>query len=543
MGALVSSAAQPFIEKQQMGKIMELRQNKNMRDTQMAMQIAMTKDRIYWMGGTIGTLGSIGVLRAAAGQTPRVPIPAIPATIVTAVILYQADLVWGNKMNRIHDEAEAIKNDTRFWFNDKMKLPPAMRAPYRKAMDQLNKDLEAPSKYSNDPTPVPSSKPKPTAKSQSSSGEQPGLLDTIKKLDPYQKLNFALGWLAFAALGVWATYKMEERFPAPARPVIQDSDGTAVTAKSPIDLILVEEGTTALRVFRQFREYMHPLLKDSKFKETGVLTAEEFVLAGDFLVYKCPTWQWAAGLEAKRKDHLPLDKQYLVTRNVPCLRRVKAMEFWGGGDDDEQIEDDGDDVWVATHRAWLKQDAEATIKDMDESHDESPAPAVQSDPVPPPLDSLNLDDIPDMDEELELVEMEDEVDPAAAVSHENDDGKFVKTRTYDISITYDKYYQTPRVCLFGYDENRKPLTPEQIFEDISQDHAKKTVTIEPHPHESLSVASIHPCKHGNVMKKLIDQMVESGKDELRVDQYLLLFLKFMSSVLPTMEYDYTGDGF
>lgn len=26
------------------------------------------------------------------------------------------------------------------------------------------------------------------------------------------------------------------------------------------------------------------------------------------------------------------------------------------------------------------------------------------------------------------------------------------TRTYDISITYDKYYQTPRVFLFGYDE-------------------------------------------------------------------------------------------
>ena len=28
----------------------------------------------------------------------------------------------------------------------------------------------------------------------------------------------------------------------------------------------------------------------------------------------------------------------------------------------------------------------------------------------------------------------------------------MKTRTYDLSITYDKYYQTPRVWLFGYDE-------------------------------------------------------------------------------------------
>ena len=28
----------------------------------------------------------------------------------------------------------------------------------------------------------------------------------------------------------------------------------------------------------------------------------------------------------------------------------------------------------------------------------------------------------------------------------------LRTRTYDMSITYDKYYQTPRVWLFGYDE-------------------------------------------------------------------------------------------
>ena len=70
----------------------------------------------------------------------------------------------------------------------------------------------------------------------------------------------------------------------------------------------------------------------------------------------------------------------------------------------------------------------------------------------------------------------------------------VKNRTYDLSITYDKYYQTPRVWLYGYDEQNRPLKTEQIYEDISQDHAKKTVTIEPHPHLSLSMASIHPCK-------------------------------------------------
>lgn len=28
----------------------------------------------------------------------------------------------------------------------------------------------------------------------------------------------------------------------------------------------------------------------------------------------------------------------------------------------------------------------------------------------------------------------------------------LQTRTYDLYITYDKYYQTPRLWLFGYDE-------------------------------------------------------------------------------------------
>ena len=48
------------------------------------------------------------------------------------------------------------------------------------------------------------------------------------------------------------------------------------------------------------------------------------------------------------------------------------------------------------------------------------------------------------------------------------DNNVVATRTYDLSITYDKYYQTPRVWLFGYSELGSPLSPEQTFEDIIQ---------------------------------------------------------------------------
>lgn len=114
----------------------------------------------------------------------------------------------------------------------------------------------------------------------------------------------------------------------------------------------------------------------------------------------------------------------------------------------------------------------------------------------------------------------------------------VHTRVYDLSISYDKYYQTPRVWLFGYDEVGQPLTPEQTFEDVIQDYARQTVTIDPHPHLSQHHASVHPCKHSNVMKRIVDNLIAGGAQP-RTDQYLFIFLKFIGSVVPTIEYDYT----
>ena len=179
----------------------------------------------------------------------------------------------------------------------------------------------------------------------------------------------------------------------------------------------------------------------------------------------------------------------------------------------------------------------------------------------------------------------------------------LQVRTYDVMITYDKYYQTPRIWLLGYDEvrvclasydsiastskiqNRTPLMPSQIFQDVSADHAFKTVTIEPFPHSAtLQAASVHPCKHASVMKKVIERMnagiteeqqaqkkasasgtstpkrgkwlfrrtsgngkIDSslspnGDDEvegMRVDFYLVVFLKFIASIVPTIEVDST----
>lgn len=274
--------------------------------------------------------------------------------------------------------------------------------------------------------------------------------------------------------------------------------------------------SSTVQGFIRIAEKFTPVLKNSKFKETGVLTPEEFVAAGDFLVYKCPTWSWGSLEESKAKPYLPLDKQYLITRNVPCNKRVKEMEYSQEQDGDDVAGEDNEN-WVSTH-SHEKQENE--IEEIDTSKVEE--------------DEEDIPDIEDINIEDNIVEEED---PSAIKPSEGND-HIVKTRTYDISITYDKYYQTPRVWLFGYDEHRKPLTPEHIYQDISQDHAKKTVTFEPHSSLGISQASIHPCKHSNVMKKIIDHLEESGK-ELRVDQYLILFLKFVSSIIPTIDYDYT----
>lgn len=69
-------------------------------------------------------------------------------------------------------------------------------------------------------------------------------------------------------------------------------------------------------------------MKESKFKETGVLTPEEFVAAGEHLVHHCPTWQWAVGDVDRTKPYLPKDKQFLLTRNVPCSRRCKQVRYY-----------------------------------------------------------------------------------------------------------------------------------------------------------------------------------------------------------------------
>ena len=90
------------------------------------------------------------------------------------------------------------------------------------------------------------------------------------------------------------------------------------------------------------RDKYTPVTHTSTFRKTGQITPEEFVAAGDYLVFKFPTWSWAdADPESKRAPHLPPGKQFLVTRNVPCHRRLDE-NFAGDAAHEEALVNDGD---------------------------------------------------------------------------------------------------------------------------------------------------------------------------------------------------------
>lgn len=162
---------------------------------------------------------------------------------------------------------------------------------------------------------------------------------------------------------------------------------------------------------------------------------EEFVAAGDFLVYKFPVWNWYApfffwddtlwsiqsrrekGDATKARDFLPGDKQYLVTRGVPCLRRATSLAYTDADEDAERLVSFADssapsaegDEWVETHagrqapvQSAADHSAIEEIPDIDGTGDDitSGVGALSlGGKGEKASEVIDLDDIPDMEEE------------------------------------------------------------------------------------------------------------------------------------------------
>ena len=107
-------------------------------------------------------------------------------------------------------------------------------------------------------------------------------------------------------------------------------------------------------------------------------------------------------------------------------------------------------------------------------------------------------------------------------------------------VTYDEYYHTPRLWLKGNDINGIPLSSKQIFEDIYAEYQNETVTEENMPFLECRMLTIHPCKHSEVLKRFVEESKAKGK-KIKPHMSLIIFLKFMSSVMPTVRYDQSID--
>ncbi len=168
---------------------------------------------------------------------------------------------------------------------------------------------------------------------------------------------------------------------------------------------------------------------------------------------------------------MPKEKQFLITKNVPCSKRCSHLVV------KEQLEkvievESGDGGWVDTHFYEAKDDAQTgnslnqvheiidekslkdqqilneqslnTQKNLDNEDDEDED---DDDDEPIDMDSYDHNVIDDDDttviKPITKTVIDKENNTESKLEDDAED-RFIPTRTYDLNITYDNYYRTPR---------------------------------------------------------------------------------------------------
>jgi ubiquitin-like-conjugating enzyme ATG3 len=136
-------------------------------------------------------------------------------------------------------------------------------------------------------------------------------------------------------------------------------------------------------------------------------------------------FRWVAAAEGKVDDKLPPNKQFLVTRKVPCPNRIKDVETAAQGVKEIEV----GDGWVETNDNLKDENQE--VFDLDDEAHVVPEKAQE--------EEEEVVDLDDLDDESNNIFASDKY----VVKNDEDlSGLQVnaKMRKYDLSITYDYFH-------------------------------------------------------------------------------------------------------
>ena len=246
-----------------------------------------------------------------------------------------------------------------------------------------------------------------------------------------------------------------------------------------------------------------PELKTNDFLKTGMLTKDEFIVAGNYLTQNYSEWIWC-----KSDENTP----YLTFKNIQ-YKNINNFSI----DNTNDIGNDSDDDWNICTQNNTDQKLTETSKNKNVTKNVNNIKQTK-------INDTENTDLMEFEEELEY---EDDATVSNSEYLQNHQRKI-----YDITITYDNYYRTPRIWFHAYNYYNQPINNTEILNDFSIEHTNVSVTIETHPYYNLECVSVHPCKHAEAMKKLIKIELENNQT-IKIDHYFIYFLKFVSCIFQT----------
>lgn len=180
-------------------------------------------------------------------------------------------------------------------------------------------------------------------------------------------------------------------------------------------------GESMLRFGRDMRERLMPRLQSSHFEKLGILTPEEFVLAGDNLVGKFPgVWKWGGGIDPRfRKAYLPAHKQFVYMQGACCNQRVN---------DAASAQEDSD--WQAVESVLSPGDGD------DDDEEAYRSAAGRKKPIP-------VQEEEEKQKQCDLVDLLFDLEDPSVVADFNvfHNTSAAGQRKYDVSLTYDNFYR------------------------------------------------------------------------------------------------------